>query len=1144
MAQVGGRRAGRASKGAMTDMRMFNRLVVPLLLAALCALPAPADAQTEGRFTGTVIDQSGAFVPGAMVTVVNEKTGEERTVTANAEGRYVVTNLKPSTYTIRASFGNFAPLEYTNMTLVAAQEFPLDLTLQPAGVTETVTVTAQVSSIDLSSARMGVNVSEREVLNLPVNGRQMSQLMLQAPGSQNAGTGTWNDVRFSGRANQQNVIKYDGVEGSAIIDSAPGNINGEIPSPFKLQASLENVQEFRVESNNYPAEFGTGTGGQVNVVTKSGSNLFRGSVFEYYRNDALDAPNYFDSTRNADGSVINTLPKSKLNQHQFGGSLGGPLMRNRAFFFGSYEGYRLDAGVNFVEAAPSAAAWARAVPAIAALRPGFTAPGSVLLPGASANADFDIYQLQGVEEVKDNAFSLRFDYRMNDRWSSYFRVFHDQGTDMRPEGVSGRVVRITDNPTNAIFNLQGTFSNGLLNEFKVGYNAAPSRINGIAPVVSGVDFGSLVFNLSGSVANTGIAGQGASSGIVVPGGLVRANSATNGRGQPYDPFSLAFSDTVSSIFGNHLAKVGADVRMIRMSTDRQGGTTYTFPNVTAFLANQPSVIQYLGDVSAPSPFNNGAAGLRHTRQEYFVAFAQDEWHLGQDVTLNYGLRYDYYTPLREKDNLLVKFNIDTGQIDPNTTPLYESKKNNFQPRVSMTYAPGRTVYRGGFGIFVGPGQTEDQIQPVESDRISSTLSSGAFPVNQDLLVANFVNNPNNRQYQPRAYANEYVIPERVYQYTASVQQDLGAGFTGTAAYVGSQGRDLFLRSVANRITQVVTNPNPANAAFVIREFSIVQRDAAGNITGVQNPFAEVDYKTSGGRDNYDSLMLQLAKRSAIGLSMNAQYTLGRSRGNTGGSNEATTAANNAREISEFDYDIGYNNFDVRHTFNLSLLYSLPYGRGRQFGADASPLLQAVLGGWDVGGIINARSGLPVPVLIVRPDIAYRDAAGNIFANPAADRTAIVNVPGGGASRNVRRPDLVPGVDPFIKDGGLLFLNPAAFATPAPGTFGNLERNSIHGPVFRQADFFFAKHFALLGRSDVEFRGEIFNLFNTVNFANPVGTLPQAIPTAALTEANRLQPGQPYTTAAAGTFGRFTSTVGRTVGLGTPRQIQFALRFSF
>ena len=212
--------------------------------------------------------------------------------------------------------------------------------------------------------------------NLPVNGRQMSQLMLQAPGSQNSGTGTWKDVRFSGRAIEQNVIRYDGVEGSAIIDAAPGNLNGEIPSPFKLQASLENVQEFRVESNNYPAEFGTGTGGQVNVITKSGANQFRGSRLRVpTATTSLDAPNYFDSTRTPTAASSRSCPSRSCKQHQFGGSIGGPIAKNRAFFFGSYEGYRLDAGVNFVEAAPSDAAWSRAVPAIAPLRPGFLAPG-------------------------------------------------------------------------------------------------------------------------------------------------------------------------------------------------------------------------------------------------------------------------------------------------------------------------------------------------------------------------------------------------------------------------------------------------------------------------------------------------------------------------------------------------------------------------------------------------------------------------------------------------------------------------------------------------------------------------------------------------------------------------------------------------
>ena len=502
--------------------------------------------------------------------------------------------------------------------------------------------------------------------------------------------------------------------------------------------------------------------------------------------------------------------------------------------------------------------------------------------------------------------------------------------------------------------------------------------------------------------------------------------------------------------------------------------------------------------------------------------------------------------MKVQDDLFVKFNMETGTLDPNTVPLHGTKKNNFQPRVSMTYAPGRTVFRGGFGVFVGPGQGEDLIQPIESDRVSTRLTNPAFlryPIDEELLIANFTSNPNNRSYAPRAYAPEYAIPEKVYQYTGSVQQDLGSGFVATAAYVGSRGHDLFLRSVTNQITEVITNSNPANAALVVREYSIVARNGAGAITGVQNPYAEIDFKTTGGRDTYNAMMLSLNRRSINGLALSGQYTLGRSRGTSGGSNEADTAANNARTPEEFEYDYGYNKFDVRHTFSMSALYSLPFGRGRQFGNGAGVLTETLLGGWDIGGILSARSGVPVPVQIVRPDILYRDGSGNYFANPAVGREAVINTPGGGNSRNVRRPDLVPGVDPYMERDGLLFLNPAAFAIPMPGTFGNLERNTIHGPSFRQFDFFFAKHFRIGGRRDLEFRGDIFNLFNTVNYSNPVSTLSSVIPTSTISSST-LQPGQAYTEATAGQFGRLTGTVGRTVGLGTARQMQFALRFSF
>jgi hypothetical protein len=1067
-------------------------------------------------------------------------------VVSNQQGYYLVGSLKPSAYTIRAEKSGFAAIEYTNMPIAVGQELNLDLEFKPAGVQESVTVVGTAPVLDVSSAHIGVNVSERDVSNLPVNGRQMSQLMLQAPGSQNAGTGTWQDIRFTGRAVEQNAIRYDGIEGSAIIDAAPGNLSGEVATPFKLQASLENVQEFRVESSAYPAEFGTGSGGQVSVITKSGANLFHGSAFEYLRRDGLDSRNYFDYVRNSNGSVQSDLPKSLLKQDQYGGSLGGPLVKDRAFFFGSFEAYRLDAGINIIEAVPSDFAWARAVPAIAALRPGFLAPTAFIATKAAAGQDLDTAQIQTPQTVRETSFSGRLDLKYNSKWSSYIRFFGDRGTSDQPNNVAGQVIRTVANPVNGIFNLQGIVSNSTTNEFKIGYNGAPTNVLGLAPTVNGYDFSTFIINTSGSVANSGIAGQGASSGLTVPGGLVRANSAQNGRAQPYDPYTLSFIDALSTIHGSHFVKIGGEYRMIRMTTDRLGGTTYTFTNLNAFLANQPSSIQFLGDESAPSVFNNGATGPRHFQQEYYIGYAQDEWRVNPRLTLNYGVRYDYYAPPREANNLQVKFNTETGVIDPNTTPVLNSTKTNFQPRVGASYSvTEKTVFRAGFGMFVGPGQTEDQIQTIgDSDRVSSTITSGPtllFPLDPAVAIANFVNNPNNRNYQPRAYTPDYTIPERIWQYTTSVQQDLGDRVALTAAYIGSQGRNLFLRSVTNQITQVVTNPNPANAAIVIRQFSIPTRDAAGNITGVQNPFAEIDVKTSGGHDSYNAMQLGLSRRSISGLSMNMQYTLSKSYGNTAGSNEALTAGNLARNLADFDYDNGYNNFDVRHNFNFSLLYQVPYGRGRS--QNTGGVKDWVLGGWDIGGIYNARSGLPINLLVTRPDILYRDAASNYFNNPAAGRVAVINTPGGGASRNVRRPNLVAGVDPFINDNGLLFLNPAAFATPLPGTYGNLERNSLHGPAFNQVDMVISKHFG--GARNFEFRAEVFNLFNTANFNNPNATLPNALPTNATSEANKIQPGQAFTTGAAGSaFGALTSTVGRTVGLGTARQIQFAFRLNF
>jgi len=1099
------------------------------ILLVICVMSVPALAQVDqGRIAGTVKDQTGAVIPGVEITVRNDRTGEERKVVSADRGDYLVVALKPSQYTVFAELSGFAKAEVPGVQLVVGQTLTLDLTLKAAGITQELTVAADAAEvrIETSTASLGANVDTREVASLPINGRQLSQLYLQAPGAQNTGNGQYGDIRFNGRATEQNAIRYDGIEASGIVDAEPGVVGGELASPFKLQSSLENVQEFRVESNAYSAEFGTGSGGQISIVTKSGSNAFHGSAFEFLRNDALDARNFFDRQRPGGQS------KLPLRMNQFGGSVGGPIVKDKVFFFGSYEGYRLRNGVNLIESAPSALAKSQAVPAVAQIIDAFHAPKAFILPGASADPNFDICQLQANNEVNEDSVGARLDFKLNARHSLYTRFFRDLGRNFQPQSISGRVLEVRTWPQNGVMALQSTISASMVNELKFGYNGALTRGFGRGIVVNGIDTSPLSINITGSASNNGIPGQGATTGIAVAGGLVRLNSQANGRGAPYTPWTLSFIDNLSRVSGRHAMKFGAEVRTVRFYTDRNGGTQYTYNNVSDFLANRLASFRYVGDLSSPSVFNNGATGQREGAQEYYIFYAQDEWRATSNVVLNYGLRYEYYAPLREVNNLNVQFDINCKTtpncILPTNHSFYKGMKTNFGPRIGLSYSPEtKTAIRGGFGIFYGPGQTEDLLQPIESDLINTVVSGGAYPIDVNAVRANFISNPNNRSFGPRAYAPDYRVPERIYQYNLSVQREFPGRFVATAAYVGSQGRNLFLRSVANRIIAVRTNPDPTLAGIIIREFDI---DNGG--TNVLRPFGEVDYKTSGGHDSYNALQVSLMRRSSRGLTMNAQYTLGRSFGTSTGSNEADTVGNNARNLADFAYDESYNKFDVRHNFNASLVYTIPSN-------GLSGAAKTILSNWEVGGIANARSGLPVNVFITRPDIIYTDATGTVFTSPAAGRNAVINTPYGGSTRATRRPDLVPGVNPYLTQDRTLF-NPAAFAVPRPGTFGNLPRNFLRGPHFRQIDLILDRKFPFAETRNLEFRAEFFNIFNLTNFAAPPGTLSPALGTA----AGQFQPGQPLSFSGSSAFGTMTSTVERSVGLGTNRQIQFALRLNF
>ena len=669
--------------------------------------------------------------------------------------------------------------------------------------------------------------------------------------------------------------------------------------------------------------------------------------------------------------------------------------------------------------------------------------------------------------------------------------------------------------------------------------ATRRRINGVTPLIPGVDTSAFAVSFTGTVAIPGVGGQGASAGAASLGNLVRGNSSQNGRGQPYTNYTMSFIDNLSVIQKEHSSEVrrSSSVRS-GLYTDRQGGTTYTFPNIDALLANQPTNIQVLGDTSAPDPWNNGATGNRFLKQYYLIVYAQDEWKIRPNLTINYGLRYEYYSPLHEDRNLFVLFNADTGKIAcgttpgcdlPNTTPWYHSKKTNFGPRLAISWSPekfiDKTVFRVGAGYYYGPGQTEDQVQPIDSDRASRTLTSNiAWPINPAQVLAGYNINDPNLGYQPRAYGNGYTLPEKVLSYTASIQQELPGNAVLTVAYVGSQGRNLFLRSWTNGIVGVTTNPTDR------RRHAVLQFGPR---------FAQIDYKTSGGTDHYDSLQTTLNRRFSKGLTAGLQWTYGHSIGNTGGSNEAQTTQN----PFNFEQDRGNNAFDVRHSVNVSVLYQLP----------VKPQIQ---GGESAGRAdgksaesINARTGLPIDVTISRPDIVYQINGTNQFVqapivtNGVVTTTPVIDNPFGGAFRNNRRPSVVAGRGSVPAHGRQALL-PESGGVHVPAAGPVRQPGPLCAPRSRAepAGLHAAQEVRDSTRSGTSNSARRFyNLFNRANFANPPAVLATGLGTA----ANQIQPGQPYSGAVAGAaFGVFNSTVSKDVGLGAQRQIQLSLRLNF
>ena len=1051
------------------------------LLASLwlgLAVSSAMGQQTESRITGRVLDQSQAALPGVSVTVLNKATGAVRTDVTDVQGTYAVTNLGPGAYLVTIELSGFAP-KTREVVLGVGQSEKVEVELTVAAVQEQITVSAASPVLDLSSAKIGVNVSPEEVENLPVNGRNFANLMTLATGATSDGNGGWASVRFNGKSNQQNYLNYDGVDGTYVWDASPGYLNAT-GSQFRLQTSMESVAEFRVNSGLAPAESGLGAGGNITVVTKSGSNQFRGSLFDYIRNDAMDSASTYI------GPDGNREPKQELDLNQFGGSVGGPLSSNRTFFFFSFEGLRQTTGLKFTEAVPSDEARRR----ILAGEPVGTGAGqsadrtravAPLLDGfpratqATANALVGLATMQSEATQEENTLSFRLDHRFNDLHSMYVRyMFSDGEVDTPDRTVTPRRVLARQQPQNMVFNYQSVMGANFVNEFKVGYNKPQTSATAFS---NQANYDPLGVSLSGNFTSSSIDARG-TTGIARSGLLIRATSASSTTGSIFDPQSFSLNNATTWTRGVHTLKGGFEFRRIQSDFQFLGSQELSYNGINEFIDNRPATYA----VALDSP-------IFRPQQFYAVGFLQDTWSVNERLTVDLGLRYDYYSVVDEANDLAKPFFVEDNAFGNVSDGFYDADRNNVSPRLSATYQLNdKTALRAGFGLFYGPGQFEDRIQPIENYIERRRVQAADVPANglqYPIPPSQLANLLSIRGYTHH-YPNEYNM-----QYGFSVQRELPSAINLTVGYTGSQGKDMFLRGVGN-ILDPVTRVRPAPS------FGQIDYKTAGCVDGL----TIANYPVSGcGYASYDALQVSMTRRFQAGFTGGFQYQYSQNRGTTQGSNEAATTQNT------FDYETEYgiNPQDIPHTFNGSLVYQLP-GSG------------VWSGGWRIGSIFNGRSGVPINVTIARPD------------NATVNGATVTNIPGGN-SRGTQRPDLIPGVDPYLNDG-VRWLNPAAFTTPQPGSFGNLPRNFLRGPQFYQLDLMLSKDFRFAGTQSLQVRGEFFNIFNRLNYENPAATLPNGTP------------GQPFTDAQAGTFGYMLGPLNRTVGLGTPRQTQVSLRYMF
>jgi hypothetical protein len=1005
---------------------MRNAVLFFLLLAGIMA-PSKMRGQIDrAELGGTVTDKTGAVIADANVVVIQVGTNATRNVTTNSRGEFLVASLPVGRFTLVVKHPDFNDLQVAGIDLHAGDVRTLNEQMQPDSVSQTVSVEADASAVQLdkSNATFGGTIQSVQVQELPLNGRNIATLELLAPGAIDTGSGQQATIRFAGQGIDDTYFRFDGVDASGIYREA-------LKSGLRLQFSTEAVSEFKVDAGVYTADTGGSAGGQVSLISKSGTNQLHGSAFEFLRNSFFDAR-----------SPIKAASYPTFHLNQFGGSVGGPIAKDRTFFFVDYEGFRQQlAGVPATGFVPSPNFRAQVIAAHPELAPLVNSFPQGTAPVAGQTTTYSYSSLVPSPD-QENSGMVRVDHRFSNSNSSFIRYSIDDGVTTSALGSAGAAVTVASRMQNFVLEQSHIFSPTLLNEAEFGFNR-----------------------------NTFIQTQSTGSPL---------NIVVSGFSEIYENYdkeqiaeSFSLNDTVSWTRGAHSIKLGADIRFPQYNEANSLDSTASFLSPTTFLANQLNQFQ----LTAPLPDKS-------LRKLQAAGFVEDEWKVNHELTVNYGIRYNYFAPFHEQHNNEDPFDIaDCSGYCGIGGEFYHPNYLDFDPRVGLAYSPawlnGKMTFRAGYGMYHGEDQLGDEDSPVVNTEPSTILTSSAsltysYPTAPSLtpLTGLALTPRSMARHHPDAYTQ---------QWTAAVQRALPGDSVLTLTYLGVKGTHLFRRSYTNLI-------NPATGTRPLPQYP-----------------SEIDTKYNEGASNFNAIQINLNRQFHNGffIAGNYMYSHALDDGSVGAGE-----ADAAQSVNCFACEYASSDDDVRNTGNVSLVYKLPFGIGSSH-LNSGKFTNVLVGGWSVNTLLTARAGLPINVTLSRSASALPD--GN----------------------NVnQRPNRVVGVPLYLPGRAVhAWLNPAAFAVPTAGTWGSLAKNVATGPPLWQDDSTIEKSFRITERTNLTFRAEAFNLFNRAQYGQP---------------GSSLNVGSNGLISAPASFGVITSTVNPAglVGTGTPRELEFGLRASF